>query len=260
VWELRDGSRQLLYDFTLNVGDAVPGHESIHVSAIDTLRIKSVYYRRLSLADDKGCQTYWVEGIGSSAGLLVPLGDNTKDRFSMMMQFFESCQIGGIRVFTMPDFTMSLHEYIDPQTGVSYVYDPKGNTAAVRDGEFVAFDGIHDTYFNPGSPDAKGNVVIVDKVSAGGRDYEVTGIGRNAFVGLPITSVDIPSSVREIGIGAFSYCPLESVTCRVDKPFEIGYIGNCSKTTLYVPAGCKPNYEATKGWNQFRTIREIGDV
>lgn len=51
-----------------------------------------------------------------------------------------------------------------------------------------------------------GDIVIPEKVTYEGDEYDVTSIGRDAFISSEITSVSIPNSVTSIGSTAFYEC------------------------------------------------------
>ena len=85
--------------------------------------------------------------------------------------------------------------YTDPNTKVNYDY--YGSTATVRGG----------SYSQSGSPDATGNIEILDSFTVDGTTYSVTGIGDYAFMSnTGITSVVIPESITSIGKNAFYRC------------------------------------------------------
>ncbi|MBO7499423.1 MAG: leucine-rich repeat protein [Bacteroidaceae bacterium] len=102
-------------------------------------------------------------------------------------------------------------EYIDPQSKVVYTYEPGSGTAMVKAGyEEIIYRGEDyelDTAVHSGSPDAVGEVAILDRFTIGTEEYVVTSIGELAFsVNRNITSVSIPETVNEIQYEAFSYC------------------------------------------------------
>ena len=102
-------------------------------------------------------------------------------------------------------------EYIDPQSKVVYTYEPGSGTAAVKAGyEEIIWRGEDyelDTAIHPGSPDAAGDVAILDRFTIGAEEYVVTSIGELAFsVNENITFVSIPETVTEIGAMAFNDC------------------------------------------------------
>ena len=102
--------------------------------------------------------------------------------------------------------TVMADEYIDPQTNVVYTYEPGQPTASVKAGCEMEVDmGLIDLC--PGSPDAAGDVVILDKFTIGTTEYVVTSIGEQAFwTNNNIKSVSIPESVTDIGEAAFENC------------------------------------------------------
>ena len=75
--------------------------------------------------------------------------------------------------------------------------------------------------------------------------------------------VDLPEGIRYIGNEAFAYCvSLTTFIVRAETPPELGkdvfsHI-DISKCTLIVPADCSTKYKDYDIWNQFGTIREIG--
>ncbi|MBR3021405.1 MAG: leucine-rich repeat domain-containing protein, partial [Bacteroidaceae bacterium] len=100
-------------------------------------------------------------------------------------------------------------EYIDPQSKVVYTYEPGSGTAMVKAGntEGELDGGMILVGYCPGSPDAAGDVAILDRFTIGTEEYVVTSIGELAFIeNKNIASVCIPETVTEIEIEAFSYC------------------------------------------------------
>ena len=100
-------------------------------------------------------------------------------------------------------------EYIDPQSKVVYTYEPGSGTAMVKAGntEGKLDGGMILVGYCPGSPDAAGDVAILDRFTIGTDEYVVTSIGELAFTeNKNIASVCIPETVTEIEIEAFSYC------------------------------------------------------
>jgi hypothetical protein len=81
-----------------------------------------------------------------------------------------------------------------------------------------------------------------------------------AFYESHLTTITLPASLTEIGRRAFYGCDnLNEVVSHIEEPFEIsgGTFGYETSATLYVPAGCKPKYEATSGWDLFMNIVEM---
>lgn len=108
--------------------------------------------------------------------------------------------------------TVSADEYTDLSTNVVYTYDPNGTTAEVKRGVRHDWD-YGSTVYEAGSPNASGNVVILEKIIVNGKGFSVTKIGNFAFCMLnDLIHVSIPSSIKSIGFGAFSGCSkLESI-------------------------------------------------
>ena len=127
--------------------------------------------------------------IFSKATLYVPQG--SKDRYkatSAWNQFHPILEIGS---------ESEAGEYTDPTTGVVYEYQSDWPTARVKGGTAEA----------PGSPNAHGDITILEKFVAGGKEYQVTEIGGYAFYQCEdITSVVIPPSVKTMGDYAFAEC------------------------------------------------------
>ena len=90
---------------------------------------------------------------------------------------------------------------------------------------------------NPSNP-PKGHFVIPEKVTYEGQEYVVTSIGKSAFYGCDVAFVEIPHTIKNIGLGAFFSCKLlssitipESVEAIGDNAFR--YSKNL--TLAYVP-------------------------
>lgn len=89
-------------------------------------------------------------------------------------------------------------EYTDTEYHVNYTYDTEGTTAIVKRGNGNV---------TCGSPEAKGDIVILEKISVNNKEYIVTSIGCSAFVGrTKLTNVSIPSSIKTIETDAFMDC------------------------------------------------------
>jgi serine/threonine protein kinase len=113
------------------------------------------------------------------------------------------------------------------------------------------FDGQH----------ATGDIVIPEKVNHFGNTYTITSIGENAFVASKIRSVDIPSSLMEIGDYGFFECPsLASITVHAEVPPEMGFRAFACVDTgipIYIPKGTLSAYQNADGWNAFTNYIEM---
>lgn len=92
----------------------------------------------------------------------------------------------------------------------------------------------------------------------------VTTIEHNAFYQCTgLVSVVIGSGVTTIGTSAFYVCDnLTSVTILRQQPPSLeGYtdftFSNRANATLYVPYGCKSNYQSANYWEEFKQIKEL---
>ena len=163
--------------------------------------------------------------------------------------------------------------------------------AAWADVEKIEIDGIFYTFTKSTAivvaPDEgfySGDVIIPDHVFYYEWYYPVRGIEKNAFgKSQDLTSVVIPNTVTSIGDQAFYYCTslasieipnsvdyigkeafygcssLTQVTVHQKKPLEIEEktFTNSSNATLYVPYGCKRDYDEAKYWKDFKSIFEM---
>ena len=102
----------------------------------------------------------------------------------------------------------------DPETKVNYTYIVGKSEASVTAGNWD----------QTGSPNAKGNIIILSKFTVNGKTYNVTSIGDAAFSSCSgLTSVTIPNSVTSIGESVFEGCSgLTSITI----PNSVTSIGN----------------------------------
>ena len=75
-----------------------------------------------------------------------------------------------VLVLAIVTFTLNVaaDEYTDPSTNVVYAYDPNGTTAEVKGGVRYDYDGSN-TVYKAGSPNASGNVIILEKVIVNGK-------------------------------------------------------------------------------------------
>ena len=91
----------------------------------------------------------------------------------------------------------------------------------------------------------------------------VTTIGDSAFSKCSsLTSITISYRVTTIGDYAFSNCSnITSIYCKAKTPPTIRdntfYNVSPYSCIIYVPTGCKWNYDSADGWKEFRKIKEI---
>lgn len=149
--------------------------------------------------------------------------------------FFLLLQVSAIACFA--------DEYKDPTTNVIYTYDPTENRAEVKQGVRCP-DFDVDSYGDigtPGSPDAKAEIIIIDKFTIDGKEYIVDKIGDYAFVQMyNIISIVIPPTVKSIGAYAFGGCFSMSDIVMTEGIRSIGghaFAGCHSLTALSLPEG-----------------------
>jgi len=75
----------LLYDFSLNIGDKMPMDTTYQVSQIDSIDTRSGKHKRFTFNNRNGRQIFWYEGIGNPA--------NTFDSFSRLSTSSEYVQL-----------------------------------------------------------------------------------------------------------------------------------------------------------------------
>ena len=168
----------------------------------------AVFYRCSNLSDvycyaenvpETGINVF-EESNFTSATLHVPAGSVDKYKSTSPWNGFGN-------IVALP---VVANEYIDPQTNVVYIYEVGQGTASVK----VGYEEAQSTGFEegevfsyPGSPDAAGDIVILDRFTVGTEEYVVTRIGEWAFRdNSKIKSVSIPETVTDIGPLAFLCC------------------------------------------------------
>ena len=148
-------------------------------------------------------------------------------------------------------------EYTDPTSNVVYVYTTTGTTAKVKAGDR--------TNWTSGSPNASGNVVILDKITVNGKEYTVTEIGDLALYGRSITSINIPATIETIGQYACYGWYLTNVTVLGTQPASLTSLSfsqdSYHQATLSVPVGAEDNYFNANGWKEFFSyVRKDGII
>ena len=142
----------------------------------------------------------------------------------------------------MSIFACFADEYKDPASNVIYTYDPAGDRAEVKAG-WEHDEDYYGNQYEPGSPDAMNEIVILDRITIDGKEYIVDKISYCAFSYMEnVTSVVIPSSVKSIEYGAFLSCKSLSTVVLSQGLNSIGYVafaGCSSLKQLSLPEGLK---------------------
>ena len=206
-----------LYRFAANKGYFERNGIARYVVNKDDIVVNDNTYHRLLLLNynngklplDKDSLYYWVEGIGSSKGLLEQWSGVLADSIQ-----FVACYDGETCIFTNDDFYKDSGQPIEFSTSLQivpllYYIDLSTKTASVY-----------------GSDDCKSlsSIDILPSVELWGINCTVDKIADSAFKGLTrLESITIPESVREIGADAFTDCTgLTSITFP-EGLREIGY-------------------------------------
>ena len=140
------------------------------------------------------------------------------------------------------------HDDVDVD-GITYSIDTDSTATAV-----AVAQGKGDT--------KDGRLAVRQIVNAGKLTCTVTAIAPEAFKDCAwIKSVTIPSSVEEIGKGAFSGCSgLTELHCQVIGPLEVDstvFTGvDADKCRLYVPLASGTSYASAPVWAQFNISEE----
>lgn len=104
VYHVTNDRRELLCDFNLKVGDKKPGGNQ-QVVSIDYIYVQGAWYRRFHLREPGESEGdveegYWVEGVGSSRGLL----DTSSWAVTGSTQKLITCYEDGKCIFTSENF------------------------------------------------------------------------------------------------------------------------------------------------------------
>ena len=116
----------VLYNYGLNVDDKfrLPGElTDVSVTAVETIEVQGVSYRRLTLCDAYGqFADFWVEGIGSTDG---PIGPSVHGQMTPSRKM-EACFQGDVPLFSYTDFFVSaaikshLHSIPSSTSAINY--------------------------------------------------------------------------------------------------------------------------------------------
>jgi len=223
--------------------------------------------------------------IFTSADLYVPIGKKTVYEAANVWKDFSTIYQGEVKDITIDDIT---YTYV---TGEDFAIVKSGDKTALQNKDVVIPSTIkvgEKTYTIKKIADRAFNKVFLKSLTI---QPGVEEIGEEAFWNAyTIKEVIIPSGVKCIGACAFQYCywlktielpasltsigdkafgnisNLNSVVSHISKPFAIsdnvfGVVDGENLTaptaTLSVPAGTRPTYVATVGWNKFPSITEM---
>ena len=224
--------------FCVNDDNITVGEESLH-------RLQLVNRQRNEeLPRDKDSLYYWVDGIGSSKGLLEysagPLMDSIR---------FVACYDGDKCIFTRDDF------YKDSGQPSKFVGNLWYDSLAyeVRFGEKSA------KLIRSGNYQTFKHVVIPSSVELWGEDCAVNQIDKEVFKDMPaLTSIEMPESVTTIGESAFEGCTgltsiklPEGLTCIESNTFK----GCSGLTSLEIPKSL-----TTIGLDAFSSCRGLTSI
>ena len=224
--------------FCVNDDNITVGEETLH-------RLQLVNRQRNEeLPRDKDSLYYWVDGIGSSKGLLEysagPLMDSIR---------FVACYDGDKCIFTRDDF------YKDSGQPSKFVGNLWYDSLAyeVRFGEKSA------KLIRSGNYQSFKHVVIPSSVELWGEDCAVNQIDKEVFKDMPaLTSIEMPESVTAIGESAFEGCTgltsiklPEGLTCIEGNTFK----GCFGLTSLEIPKSL-----TTIGLDAFSSCRGLTSI
>ena len=224
--------------FCVNDDNITVGEETLH-------RLQLVNRQRNEeLPRDKDSLYYWVDGIGSSKGLLEysagPLMDSIR---------FVACYDGDKCIFTRDDF------YKDSGQPSKFVGNLWYDSLAyeVRFGEKSA------KLIRSGNYQSFKHVVIPSSVELWGEDCAVNQIDKEVFKDMPaLTSIEMPESVTTIGESAFEGCTgltsiklPEGLTCIESNTFK----GCSGLTSLEIPKSL-----TTIGLDAFSSCRGLTSI
>lgn len=224
--------------FCVNDDNITVGEESCH-------RLQLVNRNRnKDLPRDKDSLYYWVDGIGSSKGLLEYSAGHLMDSIR-----FVACYDGDKCIFTRDDF------YKDSGQPSKFVGNLWYDSLAyeVRFGEKSA------KLIRSGNYQSFKHVVIPSSVELWGEVCAVNQIDKEVFKDMPaLTSIDMPESVTTIGESAFEGCTgltsvklPEGLTCIEGNTFK----GCSGLTSLEIPRSL-----TTIGLDAFSSCRGLTSI
>lgn len=142
------------------------------------------------------------------------------------------------------------------------VYDSRNGCNAIIETETNKLIAPCKTTVIPGTVTAIGQDAYSDNGFLEGEfviPEGITSIGQTAFTGTLLESIILPSTLKEIGVLAFSYSKkLKSVTCLAETPptciwgqYLYPFEQNDPDFKIYVPAGSLEAYKAAEGWSRY---------
>jgi hypothetical protein len=192
-----DNTESVLYDFTLNIGDTakvkhVNGFQfSLKVSAIDYISIYGQNHKRWKF-NSAGLHTeeYWIEGIGSSFGLMIPLFTGSDACFNLLC----ASQNNNL-----------IYEYAVPANPVCYVaipYDCDGVSGQVSVSELSSKNNTSVVFPNPFSNSAilKTNMQLHHAIL---KIYDL--LEREAFTQINLNGTEVKINKENLSAGNYYY-------------------------------------------------------
>ena len=198
-----------------------------------------------------------------TATLYVPKGTIDKYRATDGWKEFSKFWEGELKETTIDGFT---YQYItDSKVAMLIKGEPETSTVVIPSS--IDIEGVNYALISiEGKAFWNMNIIKELTISEG-----IQTIGDKAFqYCFGLETVDLPSSLTEIGENAFGNCSnIASVTVRMTNPFAIndnvfGSTNNKTITkpsaTLYVPKGTMDKYQAVDGWKSFAKIEEMQEA
>lgn len=161
-------------------------------------------------------------------------------------------------------------DYTDANN-VIYTYSPHATKAYVKSGTF----DLDSRIITIASPHTGSDVVIPSTITANGKSYTVSSIGRFALAGPTPETKEFDGQVRHLTlpetiefVDLWALCgQMETVVCLSPTPPAVynqhglhSLLHNGKNaTTLRVPKGSGDSYREAIGWNEFNHITEIGN-
>ena len=181
---------QLLYDFSLQVGDTVSvypisfpyytGAVKVQVDAVDSLLLGNTYHKRLKITgydQNTGYDEYWIEGIGSTMGIFNSgiTGVVVFDIYYPTLLCFER---DGNLLYDNPDFADCYEDYPTGLTELEFIQNinvfpnPFSQTVTVEAGEIINSIKIIDL---------EGKIIKHALIESQKKQLDMTGINQGVY-------------------------------------------------------------------------------